>query len=640
MTMRSRKLALGLLAALAPASALARDRPPAPGEDVPVSEQPFAFQVVGPPVGGARPATATPAYLTGARIMAAGDGALVIDPDSGALLRTNQAGQRVGQVAIARNAGLLTHDPIRGVAYVADRDHDRIAVVRTDSMEVIATIATPAEPYGVALTPDRAQLLVATIADRALVAYDVATGAERWRAPLAAEPRGLAVSPDGTRALVAYLTTGTIGQIDLSATHATEQLALVTQAGRGRMMGKRAAMLARRHRLAMPVVAHEGEGEAFARAAFAVTFLGDRQAVAPFQREVPVQTTDQSERVGSYGGGSESPLHHELAMFGFGDGQVTEAAASLPVHQPHALAWDATRDALYVAGLGDDRVFQIKRASQGAATGGLLIPLPSRGGCGPDGLAIGPTGDVLVWCAFTRSVERMTIAVDESQTQTLRVAQGPTLVASAMTTKQHAGYQLFHVADERISQSGNLACASCHPDNRADGLSWRIEKRALQTPLIAGRMVGTHPFKWDGTDPTLRDSLQSTMRRLGGNGLSAAETDQLAAYLEATPAPRTPTRDVAQVARGKAVFDAEGCRSCHDGPAYTDRERHKLTGSLAKSDTPSLIGLAASAPYYHDGSAATLESLLRDRAAVHGMVDTAKLTDAQLKDLTAFLESL
>ena len=130
------------------------------------------------------------------------------------------------------------------------------------------------------------------------------------------------------------------------------------------------------------------------------------------------------------------------------------------------------------------------------------------------------------------------------------------------------------------------------------------------------------------------------MKRLGGFGLGKRETDALAAYLEGLPAPRTPTREVAQVSRGRKLFEAEGCRSCHEGPAYTDRERHKMAGTLRESDTPSLLGLAASAPYFHDGSAATLDALLHDRGAVHGMADTARLTDRQVADLTAFLDTL
>jgi cytochrome c peroxidase len=193
-----------------------------------------------------------------------------------------------------------------------------------------------------------------------------------------------------------------------------------------------------------------------------------------------------------------------------------------------------------------------------------------------------------------------------------------------------------------MAERGAMACATCHPDGRADGLSWRIEKHELQTPILAGRVVDTHPYKWDGGDKDLTTSLTMTMKRLGGRGLGAAETAQLGAYISMLPTVRTPSRDATTVARGKKLFDSAelGCRTCHDGPAFTDQTRHKLTGDLAESDTPSLRGLAASAPYFHDGSAATLEALLRDRGAVHGMSETSRMSDKDLADLVAFLETL
>jgi DNA-binding beta-propeller fold protein YncE len=633
MHMRARALALGLVVAVIPSSyAIARGfgkmRRLPPGMTVPGGGTPVDLS--GRPVGGAKPAAPTAAYLAGARIMAAGEGALVIDADTGALIKTDPSGARIGELAIARDAGLMTFDAAARRAYVADRRNDRIAVVDTDQMTLVSTIHTPAEPFGIALTPDRQQLLVSTIADRTLVAYHVANGAEAWRAPLGSEPRGLAISPDGTRALVAYLTTGTVDQIELMApagAHRAEHIALATDA---------AAQRCRRC---------GNGGDSFARGTFAVAFMGEHQAVAPFQREVPVQDNDGTERTSSYGGGSESPLTHQLAFLGFGDGRVEQVTVPLAQHQPRAVVWDQAHDALYVAGLGNDSVQQWKRASQASIAGGFTLSVAggatSADRCGPDGLAVTPTGNVLVWCSFSRRVGTIAAIDDKGAlAEAATVNPGPVLVASAMTDKQHQGLLLFHASEAKISQSGALACASCHPDGRADGLSWRIDKRELQTPLLMGRVVGTHPFKWDGTDPTLRASLTSTMKRLGGSGLSRKQTDALAAYLEGLRAPRTPTRDTTQVARGRKLFDAEGCRSCHDGPAYTDRERHKLMGTLKQSDTPSLLGLAASAPYFHDGSAATLEALLHDRGAVHGMADTARMSEAQVADLTAFLDTL
>ena len=300
--------------------------------------------------------------------------------------------------------------------------------------------------------------------------------------------------------------------------------------------------------------------------------------------------------------------------------------------------------ALYVAGLGTDSILQITSASQVGITVGVTAGLTNaKSRCGPDGIAIGPDGNVLVWCSFSRSVQRLEVIGEKGELAVVKpkVTHGPSLIASAWSPKQHEGMVLFHAAEAQISSRGALACATCHPDNRADGLSWRIDKHELQTPVLAGRMVGTHPFKWDGGDATLELSLTGTMKRLGGFGITREQTTALAAYIEALPTVRTPTREPIAVTRGKQVFDGEaGCRTCHDGAAYTDQERHKLSGTLAQSDTPSLLGLAASAPYFHDGSAATLEALLRDRGAVHGMADGAKLSDKQVADLTAFLETL
>ena len=598
---------------------------------------PPTFDLVGRPLGGTRPAGAAPAHLTASRIAAEGDGALAIDADSGALIRTDRGGKAVAQIAIGADAGLLAYDPVAGLAYVADRHGDRVAVVSVgETLAITRTIKTPAEPYAVALTPDRATLLVATIADRTLVALDPATGAERWRTAIGREPRGLAISPDGARALVSYLVTGTVDQIGLREARRAEHVALATPASMRRFRSRT-------------------DGDSFARASFAVTFMGEQQAVVPFQRETPVQQRDGSERASSYGGGSEVPVTHQLAFLGFGKATTTQVTAQIGQHQPRAVAWDGQRDALYIAGLGSDSILQVKNASTIGITEGATAALANgRQRCGPDGLAIAPGGDLLVWCSFTRSVARVAVPagtaapaasaapVAAAAPPLPKVQHGPSLIASRMSQAQHAGMVLFHAADPAMAERGAMACSTCHPDGRADGLSWRIEKHELQTPILAGRIVNTHPYKWDGGDKDLTTSLTMTMKRLGGRGLGAAQTAQLAAYISMLPSVRAPTRDAPTVARGKKLFDSAemGCRTCHDGAALTDQSRHKLAGDLAESDTPSLRGLAASAPYFHDGSAATLEALLRDRGAVHGMSETSRMSDKDLADLVSFLETL
>ncbi len=588
-------------------------------------EAPGPFMLEGRAIGGATPAAETPAYLTSSRIASVDRGALAIDADSGTLVRADHAGGLVAQLAIGRDAGLLAYDPVTRRAYVADRRGDRIAVVDVgDPVHGTLTLAsswkTPAEPYGVALTPDRATVLVTTIADRALVAFDAATGRERWRTALGKEPRGVAVSPNGARAIVGSLATGAVDEIDL-ATHEAVRTALPE--------------------LFQPAIQ---------RGAFAATFLGDDLAVVPFQRDVPAaDDPDRGEAEGSYGGSFVPPITEHLAFVGVGGGRSRAVTAQINANQPRALAWDAAHDALYVAGMGTDSIIRIDHASQIdvelGATVELSKSLSPTGDerCGPDGLAI--TGDgVAVWCAFTRSIVQLGARGDEHRlAATMTIARGPTLVASALDATQHTGMVVFHTADPNISSFGVVACASCHLDGRTDGVSWRIHRQDLQTPLLAGRVAGTAPYKWDGDAKDLRASLVATVGRLGGGGLSKKHLAALGAYLESMPAVRTPTRDAATVARGRALFESGelGCGNCHDGAAYTDQSRHHFAGSLRASDTPSLVGLAASAPYFHDGSAATLENVLRDRGQVHGMAEAATaLTDAQVADLSAFLETL
>jgi DNA-binding beta-propeller fold protein YncE len=585
-----------------------------------------SFQLLGRPIGGAKAARDTPAYLAGQRISAVGDGALVIDSDSGELIKTDKTGAKLVSIAIGKNAGLMTYDPVGKLAYVVDRMANKVKVVKvSDKLEVAATYATPAEPYGIALSPDRKTVMVTTIADRTLVALDTANGKEKWRTALGREPRGIAVSPDGTRAIVAYLTTGTVDQVDLLENHKAEHIALSTQN-------------LRRGRVA-------GGGDAFARGAFTALFLGDQEAVVPFQRETPVQQIGGGENTGGYGGGFEPPISHQLAFLGTNKERTNQIVATISQHQPRALAWDSSRDALYIAGLGSDSIIQLKNASQvGIAEGVSASLTKGKDRCGPDGIAVASDGNLMIWCSFTRSVSRLEVVDGKGKLATAaKLDAGKTLVASSLSEKQHEGLVLFHSAAPQISSRGAMACASCHPDARADGLSWRIEKHELQTPVLTGRIVDTHPYKWDGGDPTLTASLTGTMKRLGGFGITKDQTAALASYLETLPAPAKPTRDATQVARGQKLFDSAevGCRTCHDGNKFTDQDKHKFqAATLPEADTPSLIGLAASAPYYHDGSAATLEALLRDRGNVHGMAETAKLSDQQVNDLIAFLESL
>ena len=115
------------------------------------------------------------------------------------------------------------------------------------------------------------------------------------------------------------------------------------------------------------------------------------------------------------------------------------------------------------------------------------------------------------------------------------------------------------------------------------------------------------------------------------------------------PAPVPGSYDIAAARRGSAVF-ARDCMGCHNSITGTDNNAGKLhapsetgmdgayaarTATRAYRTTP-LRGLARHPPYFHDGSAATLQ----DVVAHYDQVRKLQLDAQQQHDLVEFLKTL
>lgn len=621
----------------------------------------LGFQLTDPALGELHaPATKAPASLQGSTIAAIKDGALVIDGDSGKLLRTDRDGKVTAELEIGDHASQLVVDARKNRAFVADRQHDRIVVVdlANGGLDSVDALRTAAEPFGLALSPDGKTLLVTLVADQKLTAFDTTTGDEKWNLELGPEPRGVSISPDGDEALVTFLTTGSIARVDLKKPKLSfVSLDPAPPAAKSPTPGfeqPQAQMIdgqAPANKTKKPTH-NPDKGRGFVRNVFSAAFVGHGIAVVPHQLSTPHLDTNEFEGVSSgYGGGNgfTAPINHRLAFLdtpekGSSD-SVRLAMASTSLHQPRAMAYDAKSDTLYVAGYGSDDVVAVSDVSQTSVHLGWQHNLvDSSGTCAPDGLAVdGDTGEVLAFCSLTRKVVRLSGDPDSTVAPKV-VSYSSEIAKSKLSASQTRGKKLFRQGrSAMISTFGAMACESCHPEARTDGLTWFLQGNTLQTPLLTGRLVDDHAFKWDGQDPDLKSSLTNTVKRLGGTGISAKDAKDLQAFLTSLPAPRTPTvEDAKAVARGKALFESSttGCLNCHDGPLATDEKMYDIATDLPKVNTPSLVGLATSAPYYHDGSASSLESLLRNNGSIHSMGRTSGLTDAQIGDLVAFLQTL
>jgi mono/diheme cytochrome c family protein len=149
--------------------------------------------------------------------------------------------------------------------------------------------------------------------------------------------------------------------------------------------------------------------------------------------------------------------------------------------------------------------------------------------------------------------------------------------------------------------------------------------------------------------------------RIGVNVTNGTD-DQVSAKLPAlqayqltlrAPAPPPGSFDQAAAARGQAVFAGKAnCASCHSGPELTDANTrlHPVGDSMAEPETPSyaarsatklyrtspLKGVWQHPPYFHDGSAATLEDVVDAYDARLSL----GLTAEEKADLVEYLKSL
>ena len=152
------------------------------------------------------------------------------------------------------------------------------------------------------------------------------------------------------------------------------------------------------------------------------------------------------------------------------------------------------------------------------------------------------------------------------------------------------------------------------------------------------------------TEPRLNLSITHGTQDLVSSKLPALQAYQLT--LKA-PEPPAGSFGAAAAARGKQVFDGVGrCASCHSGPTFTDANTrlHPAADSMAEPESPSyaarsatkqyrtspLKGVWQHAPYFHDGSAATLDAVVQ----VYNRKQALGLTAAEAADLVQYLKSL
>jgi cytochrome c peroxidase len=201
---------------------------------------------------------------------------------------------------------------------------------------------------------------------------------------------------------------------------------------------------------------------------------------------------------------------------------------------------------------------------------------------------------------------------------------------------------------------GWQSCSSCHPgDARVDGVNWDLLNDGIGNPKNTKSLLLAHK-----TPPAMSLGVRETAETAVRSGIKnilfttqpeevAAAIDEYLKSLKPVPSPYLVHGKLSEAAkRGKTLFVKTGCADCHVPGLYTDLRPHDV-GTRAAYDrptdkfyTPTLIEIWRTAPYLHDGSAATMRDVVTTRNLHDEHGATSKLTQQEIDDLCEYVLSL
>jgi DNA-binding beta-propeller fold protein YncE len=547
---------------------------------------------------------------------------LALSPDGSRLAVTCAAPQSVVCLIDVARARVIERIPAGHTAtapvfsrdgatlYVCNRFNHEVLMLDPAGRRPPAKIAVEREPVAAALTPDGRRLLVANhlpagAADAALVAAAVSvidTAEQRVVATLrlpngANLVLGVAVSPDGRHAAVTH--------------NLARYYVPTTQLERGWMNTAGLTLIDLQSTAILNTVLLDSF-ELGAANPWAVAWSGDGQKILVTHAGT-----------------------HELSIVDFAG--VSAKLDRLPVALRPGQTPDYTRASNVKADVPNDLAF--------------LTGLRRRvrlSGNGPRALAVTAS---TAWVAnyFTDSIEAVDFGAREPKAQ--RVANlGPQEPMSEI----RRGEMWFN--DATLCFQHWQSCTSCHSyDARVDGLNWDLLNDGIGNPKNSKSLVWSHR-----TPPAMslsaRESAEVAVRAGIRHILFAVPPDGVASAMDAylksiqpEPSPWLEKGRFSEAARrGKKLFEDNkvGCAKCHPGPRFTDLKsydvgtasRYDAPGTLF--DTPTLVELWRTAPYLHDGSAATMHDVLTGASLQGKHGRTSHLSPPQIDDLVAYILSL
>ncbi len=572
---------------------------------------------------------------------------------------------KTGELAVYRDPEALALAP-NGKLWVLHKDDYAIAIVNPDTLQIESGFRLPyaSQPIGLVMSPTGDAAYVTLMALGKLLKLNPETGAVVAEVAVGPSPRGVSVSADGSRVFVTRFISPTTGgevvEVDPAALMVTNRFQLT---------------------LDTTTLDTDQKGRGLPNYLFSVGLTPDgREAWVSGKKDNIVRGIVRDGLPLSQDN-TVRPLISVLDL-----SQTTEL-------QANRIDLDDRNLPTYVefSPLGDYAFVTVTASNmvevRDAYTKGFVTALTGAG-LAPRGTVIGPNEQLFVQGSMERSIVVYDIStvLDSSDIRSVRVSDIPVVAAEKLAPEVLLGKQVFsNSADGRMTIQGYLTCSTCHFDGADDGQIFDFTSRGeglRNTISLRGhRGTGQGNLLWSGAFDEIQDFEDQIRGLFLGHGFIddaalaegthaqplgdpkkglSKDLDAVAAYLttlelvDPSPFRNQDGSLTADGLAGQQLFGKLGCDFCHSGPDFTDSVRGRLhdvgTQTLSSGtrnglpllglDTPSLLGVWATPPYLHDGSAATLRDVLTTANAndQHGF--TSSLNAQQVDQLVAFLQQI
>jgi len=617
---------------------------------------------------GSQAAEDTPpaAKRSSSSIALTADGAtlLVVNPDSNSLSLVATLSRSVlAEVPVGVDPRSVAVSPDGSRAYVANQGTDSLSVVDIAARAVIADVAVGDRPVGVAVSPNGRFVAVAELGVDRVRLLDAATLSTLSVAAVADRPYGLAFTPDGQHLLVSHLLGGSVTVLQVQLHRAYLPIILKGQAMRSlnTLSTPQPPTLRLRSRQVSNLQFQIPTWPNVAPAPSVLVNAAGTRAYLP-------QT--MANGLG-FNTSFDTTVFPKVSVLNLEtNSHQTSEHISLPeTDRPVGLPWDVA------LAKGDTELWVVNSASNDVSVINISVPThPARVahipvGDDPRGIVLAPDGDR----AYVNNTLAGTVSVIDTSAYTVtNVITVTTLPLPPVLL--HGKRLFFSSARPDLAQAAWISCNTCHVEGEHDGRTWLLQYTGPvppgELPVIRRNttslrgMIETYPLRWSAEWDESADSEFSVRFEQFGDGLidgdmhptlgtpnqgRSYDLDRLALFLDGLSVPaRAHTLTEAEL-RGKAIFESPQteCTVCHPAPLYTDFQVHDVGTADGGGewfgpsiDTPTLRFLYDSAPYLHDGSAATLYEVLTaaNPDDEHGV--TSHLTEDELTDLIAFLLAL